>query len=83
MKCVANMWNIKKTSLWLLGLLVTCASCSDPKEFEYNDDDYNTEEKVIVNVTDPSGEEETLTAGTKMYFCSSSCLPLTKRIDDN
>lgn len=66
MKCVANMWNIKKTSLWLLGLLVTCASCSDPKEFEYNDDDYNTEERVIVNVTDPNGEEEAITAGTKM-----------------
>jgi len=66
MKRVANMLNSKKTSFWLLGLLLTCASCSDPKEFVYNDDDYNTEEKVIVNVTDPNGEEETITAGTKM-----------------
>ena len=66
MKCVANMLNSKKTSFWLLGLLLTCASCSDPKEFEYNDDDYNTEEKVVVNVTDPNGEEEAITAGTKM-----------------
>ena len=66
MKRVANMLNSKKTSFWLLGLLLTCASCSDPKEFEYNDDDYNTEEKVVVNVTDPNGEEEAITAGTKM-----------------
>mgnify|MGYP002623302418 FL=1 len=66
MKRVANMLNSKKTSFWLLGLLLTCASCSDPKEFVYNDDDYNTEEKVVVNVTDPNGEEEAITAGTKM-----------------
>lgn len=66
MKRVANMLNSKKISFWLLGLLLTCASCSDPKEFEYIDEDLGTEEHVIINVTDPNGEQETVPAGTKV-----------------
>ena len=60
------MLNNRKISFWLLGLLLTCASCSDPKEFEYVDEDLSTEERVVINVTDPNGEEETIPAGTKV-----------------
>lgn len=60
------MLNNRKISFWLLGLLLICASCSDPKEFEYVDEDLSTEERVIINVTDPNGEGETIPAGTKV-----------------